>query len=93
VAGGAALSNMQGMVAANVSSGLYLSIDNTPTLAVPATGAVNSNIAARLDTKIDDGSPVTGSVFPAGAATCILGNSYNESNSANDCNLYVRIQG
>jgi prepilin-type N-terminal cleavage/methylation domain-containing protein len=92
-AGGGALSNMQGMAAANVLSGLYLSLNNNPAAASDAVGSITANEAARLDTKIDDGTPISGSVFPGGAAACIVGNLYNESVAGNNCNLFVRIQG
>jgi prepilin-type N-terminal cleavage/methylation domain-containing protein len=59
--------------AASFMGGLYLALHNTPGGAVAATGAITANDAARVDTKIDDGVPDSGSVFPAGAPTCILG--------------------
>jgi prepilin-type N-terminal cleavage/methylation domain-containing protein len=93
MAGGVVPNNGLGIAATSVMGGLYLSLTNAPNVAVPATGAITANEAARIDTKIDDGVPTSGSVFPAGAATCIAGALYNESVQGQNCNLYIRIQG
>lgn len=49
--------------------------------------------AARIDRKIDDGVATAGSVRAGGAAACVTGTAYREAVEANDCNLFVRIQG
>ena len=79
--------------AASVMGGLYLALNNVVNAAVPATGAITANEAARIDTKVDDDVPSSGSVFPAGAANCVNAGVYNESVQGQNCNLYVRIQG
>ena len=96
LAGAALPTGAQAMVvAANVKGGLYLALHNTPAGAVSAAaGAITANEAARIDTKVDDGVPSTGSVFPGGAANCaILATSYNETVQGQNCNLFIRIQG
>jgi prepilin-type N-terminal cleavage/methylation domain-containing protein len=93
LAGGAVPNNGLGILAANVVGGLYLALHNTPNGAVAATGAFDANTAQRIDTKIDDGVPTSGNVFPAGAATCIAAGIYNENVQGQNCNLYIRIQG
>ena len=91
--GNATLTNQQGGVANNVRAGHYLTLSGAPNLAMPNTGTLTPNQAFRIDSKIDDGNPATGSVLPAGAAACINGTSYNELVGAANCNLYIRIQG
>ena len=60
---------------------------------------ITPNQAQRLDTKIDDGSPGSGSVraggsVGVGAADCAASVTlYNETQSGNNCITYVRIQG
>ena len=72
LAGGAVPTAGLGIAAANVLGGLYLALHNTPGGAVSgAAGAITANEAARVDTKIDDGVPTSGSVFPAGLARII----------------------
>jgi prepilin-type N-terminal cleavage/methylation domain-containing protein len=93
LAGGAVPNNGLGIAAANVVGGLYLALHNTPAGAVANTGAFDANTAQRIDTKIDDGVPSSGNVFPAGAANCIAAGIYNENTQGNNCNLYIRIQG
>lgn len=89
--GGVRPPNTVGIAAANVRAGHYLALHNTPAGGVAATGAITANQAYRIDSKLDDGSPVAGSVFPAGAAACVNGNNYNESVDVANCNLYVRF--
>ena len=83
--------------------GHYVTIQTDPGLAVNETAsqaALTPNQAARIDSKVDDGNPTTGSVVSGSLAGCRGTNaagasvpSYNEASSAADCNLYVRIQG
>lgn len=99
-AGNALLTSQQGGVAANVRAGHYLALYNT--LAgggVPApvdgNGFLTPNQAFRIDSKLDDGVPSSGSVLAAGAANCILAGppaSYNEGIASGVCNLYIRFQ-
>ena len=77
-------------VSAGFRSGIYLTLTNTYT-AVPAA-AITPNQAARIDGKIDDGVPASGSVR-ANGGTCVDGTLYNEDNAAQDCFLQLRIQG
>ena len=80
-----------GMAAAQIRAGHYIAIHNTPAGAVAATGVMTPNQAYRIDAKLDDGAPVSGSVFPAGAPACINGNVYQETVDSNNCNLYIRF--
>jgi len=92
-AGGAQLNS--GLVPAantpSIRAGHYLALHNTPGGAVAANGIITPNQAYRIDAKLDDGSPATGSVFPAGANACINGANYNEVTDVNNCNLYIRF--
>jgi len=95
--GGATLPNPSGQVGANVRAGHYLALHNTPNGGVAATGFLDANQAFRIDSKIDDGVPGSGSVLaggvPAGANGCALNaTTYNEALVAATCNLYVRFQ-
>jgi len=93
-AGGAQLSNGTSIVAASVIGGIYLALHNAQ--GAVAGDALSANQAARIDTKIDDGNPSSGSVFPAGvvgAAGCTNAGAYLEAVQGNNCGLYIRIQG
>lgn len=96
IAGAAVPPSGLGILPANVMGGLYLALHNNPTggvLNTAAGSALSANEAARIDAKIDDGVPTSGSVFPAGVAACILGNTYQEAVQGTNCSLYIRIQG
>jgi prepilin-type N-terminal cleavage/methylation domain-containing protein len=94
LAGGAVPASGLGIPAASVIGGIYLALHNTPGGGVSAAaGTITANEAARLDTKIDDGFPTAGNVFPAGLGTCIAAGIYNENVQSENCNLYIRIQG
>ena len=71
-------------------AGHYLTISLTGT-----PGAVNLKPvdAARMDRKMDDGDPTTGSAGGVGGANCGAAGAYNEGSSASDCAFSVRIQG
>lgn len=75
----------------NPNQGLYLGLTLTPG-AVP-TEALNPNQAFRIDNKIDDGQPGTGSVRGFGASCDSATGAYDEINPAQVCGVYVRIQG
>jgi len=84
-------------------SGLYLSLVATVAnvTAAAASEGLTPSQASRIDTKLDDGSPGTGSVVAVGTAGAALGNCgtagaggvYATLDSTNQCALYVRIQG
>ena len=70
-------------------SGHYLTIVQSGTDA----GAVLKPLdAARIDRKVDDGDPTTGSAG-AGLADCIDGGEYDEATPDAVCTIAVRIQG
>ena len=83
------------LIGANMRAGHYLEI--RPSAAALRTtasaAALTQSQASRIDRKIDDGQATSGSVRAGGAATCVQGTAYREANEANDCNLFVRIQG
>lgn len=86
-----ALANFAGIVGATLpNQGLYLGLTLTPA-AAPAV-ALNPNQAFRIDNKIDDGQPGTGSVRAFGA-TCDVGGIYDEKNPATLCGVFARIKG
>ena len=86
----------------NPRAGHYMVLDNSGVAASSAaTASLTPAQAARIDSKMDDGSPNTGSVIgmggAAGAATCAdtnaAGGVYNEALTDTLCGLYVRVQG
>lgn len=90
--GGAALGHSAG----NATRGHYLTIQTGPTGAPGTTAgaeALTPNQAFRIDSKIDDGIPTSGSVLGGGAAACISGTIYDETVNDGNCNLFIRIQG
>lgn len=92
--GNALMNNQLGgaLIAANVRAGHYLALYNSPNVAVDGNGFLTPNQAFRIDSKLDDGVPTSGSVFAAGAAGCVAGARYNEVISSGVCNLYIRFQ-
>jgi prepilin-type N-terminal cleavage/methylation domain-containing protein len=97
-AGNALLSNQVGGTAANVPTGHFLALHGTANAAVGAGAPdafMTANQAARIDTKIDDGVPGTGTVQAAGAAACILAGpppAYNEAVAGALCSLFIQFQ-
>lgn len=94
--GGGAVALGFALAASPAPRGLYLTIQtgpNTAAATVAAQQALTANQAARIDAKIDDGRPQTGSVVGGGAAACQTGTAYNEALASADCNLFLRIQG
>jgi prepilin-type N-terminal cleavage/methylation domain-containing protein len=82
--------------AISTMGGLYLTLHLTPnTAAVAAEAVFTGNEAQRIDTKIDDGQAISGSVSAFGTlATCWLAaGNYAESIQGKNCGLYIRIQG
>jgi prepilin-type N-terminal cleavage/methylation domain-containing protein len=99
-AGNALLSGQSNGTAANVLTGHYLALHGTPAVAAGTTAAdsfMTANQANRIDTKIDDGVPDTGTVLGAGAAAtaCTLAGppvAYNEAVQGAICSLYIQFQ-
>ncbi len=56
-----------------------------------ANNALTPNEAQRIDTKLDDGMPLTGDVVGS-AAGCGNGNGYDEDTQAKNCDLAIRFQ-
>jgi len=80
---------------ANAGVGHWLSLTQGVAGAVMNPTVITPNQAFRIDNKIDDGNPITGTVIThvaAGAAACAGGNTYNESLSQNICGLHIRFQ-
>lgn len=72
----------------SAKSGHYIGL-----LAV-ATGndaALTASEAARIDRKMDDGNPITGSVFVEDNTTCTDANGYTEADGSKACDLLVRF--
>lgn len=82
--------------AANVRAGHYLTLVQDAAVANAAGNvAVSPNQSSRIDIKLDDGTPQTGSVLAGGtlAATgCLLtATAYNEAVDGTLCSLYIRF--
>jgi prepilin-type N-terminal cleavage/methylation domain-containing protein len=95
--GNIALTAISSAPNANVRGGTWLTLTNNPNIVMDAVGAITPNVAARVDTKIDDGSGTTGVVLAAGAAIGANGcesvaGTYNEIKDGKFCNLYIQIQ-
>lgn len=59
----------------------------------PRSGRVNTpSETARLDRKIDDGTPGTGSLLAAGQETCVNGRNYRENNTEKLCAFLYKIR-
>lgn len=59
----------------------------------PRSGRVlTPSEAARLDRKIDDGVPGTGSLLAAGQETCVNGRNYRENNAEKLCAFFYKIR-
>ncbi len=73
--------------------GHYLVLNGVAEAVGEQTGALVPSEAARIDRKIDDGNPLTGSVQAANDG-CVDGggDAYNESDSSFLCALYIRVQ-
>ncbi len=87
----------------NPRAGHYLALTGTPSVQVGGAGTavLNASQAARLDRKLDDGVPETGSVIFAedtssGASSCDVSvngvNVYDEAKAPDSCLVYFRIQ-
>lgn len=86
---------------ANLLGGHYLVWSNIAGTAIADNaGPVNASQAARVDRKMDDGSPINGSVRSTGGDCIVDGstanppvpNIYNEAESAPGCNMIFRVQ-
>ena len=76
--------------------GHYVAIHAAPGAGEVTTaggGALTASQAFRIDSKVDDGRPLTGSVVGGGNGACIATADYNGSNAGANCNLFLRIQG
>ena len=89
-AGGAALGQNT-----NARGGHYLALRESAGAGPTAgNGPLAATQAFRVDTKMDDGQPDTGSVFSNSATNCTTaGPAYDEANNPVGCALYIRIQG
>ena len=104
-AGGITLAGLQDTTAAlPAPAGEYLALHGTAAVAVAGAAAdsfLTPNLAARIDTKIDDRQPNSGTVLAAGnagagAAGCASAvdatGVYNESLTKAVCSLYIQFQ-
>ncbi len=81
----------------NPRQGHYLALTGVPDANVggAATSVIDASQAARIDRKLDDGSPETGSVIGAqegGLTACINGGIYDEASNPDSCAIYFRVQ-
>lgn len=74
------------------ASGHYLTLVLAPA-ADGGNTALTANQAARIDNKLDDSQPITGSVFVAAqGAGCSVAGIYDEDQAGTACDLLVRFQ-
>mgnify|MGYP001209737569 CR=1 FL=1 len=78
---------------ATARGGHYLSLRGAATAPAAGTGPLNAAQAARIDVKLDDGSPDSGSVFTNDGTCENAAGGYDEADVPTGCYLYVRIQG
>jgi prepilin-type N-terminal cleavage/methylation domain-containing protein len=78
---------------AGARGGHYLSLRGSPAAPDSAVGALSATQASRVDAKIDDGVPNTGTTFSDSADDCMDTDIYDTVNNPAGCNLYMRIQG
>ncbi len=71
-------------------SGHYITITQTGTDAAANLKPID---AGRIDRKLDDGDPTTGSVGGSGGAACGAAGAYDEDSQATTCISVIRIQG
>ena len=98
--GGALLTNEVGApVVAGIGAGIYLVLTDTANAAMSAAAGalpLTANMATRIDTKVDDGVPTTGTVLAGGNAACVAGAgataTYAEATAAKNCGLFIKIQ-
>ena len=76
-----------------VRAGAYLVLTGQPVVVAAGTGLPTPSQAARIDRKMDDGQPLTGSVIGDDASGCHDGTSYVEIDQTISCSVAVRIQG
>ncbi len=78
--------------AVGANAGLYLTMTQNPGAAIAPS--MTPNQAARIDTKLDDGVPGTGSTRGFGGGACgAAATGYVESTAGIACGLFTRIQG
>lgn len=87
---GYAANGVFGGLTAAGRGGHWIYLNGTP--GVAAAAALTASETARIDRKMDDGTPASGSVISTGGA-CIAGAVYNEANDQVACSLGIRIQG
>ena len=79
---------------AGLRSGAYIVLTGQPAVIASGNGMPNPSQSARIDRKMDDGQPTTGSVqLDILNVGCVTGTVYNEINNAVSCSLAVRVQG
>jgi prepilin-type N-terminal cleavage/methylation domain-containing protein len=72
-------------------AGHYITLQGAP--ATAASAVISASKAARIDRKMDDGGPGTGSVLSANGATCAVdADTYNEADDEVGCFMAIRFQ-
>lgn len=77
----------------DASAGLYLVLTDTIGAQSATTLGLKPTEALRIDTKLDDGTAITGTVRARGAACANAAGVYATNTAGQTCGLYVRIQG
>ncbi|MFN3700348.1 MAG: type II secretion system protein [Alphaproteobacteria bacterium] len=78
---------------ASARGGHYLSLRGSPDVPSAPLGALSATQASRIDSKIDDGVPNTGTTFADSEDDCTSTDFYDTAGNPSGCNLYMRIQG
>ncbi|MCB1591708.1 MAG: prepilin-type N-terminal cleavage/methylation domain-containing protein [Alphaproteobacteria bacterium] len=83
-----------GFTAAELRPGHYLVLTGQFAAVASGTGMLTPSQAARIDRKMDDGTPASGSVISETAnANCRQAAAYNEDDETQLCNIAIRVDG
>ena len=73
-------------------AGTYVGITDGGAEHADNSEALIASQVAKLDRKIDDGTPGTGTLLSTSAAACVTGTAYNEQNAQKQCAFIYRAQ-
>ncbi|MCB1783005.1 MAG: prepilin-type N-terminal cleavage/methylation domain-containing protein [Alphaproteobacteria bacterium] len=94
---GSSIEGATGFDAANLRTGHYIVLTGQIADVADDTGQLTPSQAARIDRKMDDGNPATGSVVGDNTAdncrAAATDTEYQEGSTDGVCNIAIRIQG
>ena len=86
--------NLTGAISTlDASAGLYLVLTDTIGAQSATTLGLKPTEALRIDSKLDDGTAITGTVRARGANCADAAGVYATNTAGQTCGLYIRIQG